>query len=315
MSDRPLHILTVTSIYPRPNEPGLGAFVASQVESLRELGLHVDVCFLDVRRSKWELVKGIGRVRRAVKSDHCDLIHAHFGYNGVPACMQKKLPVVMSYCGTDLTHPKLRPISRWVARRADACIVKSESLQKQLGQPAIILPNGVDMRRFQPGNKTDARRQLGLSPDKTCVLFVATDLARPEKRYTLAQQAVAQADCELLVLNNRPHAEVPVFFQAADALILTSTYEGSPNVIKEAMACNLPIVSTDVGDVQKRLGGVHNCRICSDAPDALAQGLADVLRDGHPSDGRAKVAPLSSDAVAKRLLDIYRHVLAGRPPQ
>ena len=184
-----------------------------------------------------------------------------------------------------------------------------------LNHPAVILPNGVDMRRFKPENKGDVRRQLGLHPDKAYVLFVATDLERPEKRFKLAREAIIQSGCELLILNNRPHPEVPAYFQAADALILSSTYEGSPNVIKEAMACNLPIVSTDVGDVRERLEGVHNCRVCVDTPEALAEGLADVLRDGLPSDGRPRVEPLSSDAIAKQLLALYRQVLERRAAQ
>ena len=160
MSDRPLHILIVTSIYPTKEEPALGAFVASQVTSLRKLGLHCDVLFLDVRKSKIELLKGIGRVRCALSSGQYDLVHAHFGYNGIPATLQKKVPFVISYCGTDLNHPKHRPISRWVAKRADACIVKSESLHQLLNHPAHMIPNGVDMEHFKPRNKEDARRRL-----------------------------------------------------------------------------------------------------------------------------------------------------------
>ena len=258
MSDRPLHILIVTSIYPTKEEPALGAFVASQVTSLRKLGLHCDVLFLDVRKSKIELLKGIGRVRCALSSGQYDLVHAHFGYNGIPATLQKKVPFVISYCGTDLNHPKHRPISRWVAKRADACIVKSESLHQLLNHPAHMIPNGVDMEHFKPRNKEDARRRLNLHLDKKYILFVSTNLSRPEKRFHLAKEAVALAGYELLIMNNSTPAEAPHYFNAADALILSSRYEGSPNVIKEALACNLPIVSTNVGDVQTHIQHLHN---------------------------------------------------------
>lgn len=309
MSDRPLHILIVTSMYPTKEKPALGAFVASQVTSLRKLGLHCDVLFIDMGKSKMELLKSIGRVRCALSSGQYDLIHAHFGYNGIPAALQKKVPYVISFCGTDLNHPKHRSISKWVAKRANACIVKSESLQKLLNLPAHIIPNGVDLDRFKPENKTDARRQLNLDLHKKYVLFVSTDLARPEKRYELAKDAVAQAGCELLTMNNSTPAEAPSFFKAADALILSSTYEGSPNVIKEALACNLPIVSTDVGDVRTHIQNVHNCQVCHDTVTDLANGLRAVLADGKPTNGRNKIAHLSTDYIAKQILQLYQQIL------
>ena len=302
-------------MYPTKEEPGLGAFVASQVTSLQKLGTQVDVCFLDVRRSKWELIRGVSHIRRAVHTGQYDLIHAHFGYNGIPACLQNQLPVVISYCGTDLNHPMLRPISKWVARRADACIVKSESLQTLLGHPATVIPNGVDMDRFQPGNKQEARRRLGLSSNKQYALFISTDLSRPEKRFELAKQAIQKAGMDLLLFNNRPQDELPTFFNAADALILSSSYEGSPNVVKEALACDLPVVSTNVGDVQTLLDGVRNSCICDGTPDSLASGLKAIVQDGHPSSGREKIAYLSADAIAHRVLSIYHTALNRREGQ
>jgi len=309
MSDRPLHILIVTSMYPTKEKPALGAFVASQVTSLRKLGLHCDVLFIDMGKSKMELLKSIGRVRCALSSGQYDLIHAHFGYNGIPASLQKKVPFVISFCGTDLNHSKHRPISRWVAKRADASIVKSESLHKLLNHPAHIIPNGVDLDRFKPASKMDARSQLNLDHNKKYVLFVSTDLSRPEKRYELAKEAVAQAGCELLTMSKCTPAEAPPYFHAADALILTSTYEGSPNTIKEALACNLPIVSTDVGDVRTHIQNVHNCQICPDTATDLANGLRTVLADGKPSDGRDKIAHLSTDHIAKQILQLYQQIL------
>lgn len=309
MSDRPLHILIVTSIYPTKEEPALGAFVASQVTSLRKLGLHCDVLFLDVRKSKMALLKGIGRVRCALSSGQYDLIHAHFGYNGIPAALQKKVPFVISYCGTDLNHPMHRPISKWVAKRADACIVKSESLHQLLNHPAHIISNGVDMDHFKPGNKHDARRRLNLQLDKKYILFVCTDLERPEKRYELAKQAVEQSGYELLVMSSTPPADAPHYYNAADSLILSSTYEGSPNTIKEALACNLPIVSTDVGDVKTHIQNVHNCQICNDTVTDLANGLKTVLADGQPTDGRSQIAHLSTDNVAKKVIHLYQKIL------
>ncbi|MDA0747641.1 MAG: glycosyltransferase [bacterium] len=313
MSDRPLHILTITSMYPTPQDPGLGAFVASQVQSLQTAGLNVNVLFLDMKRTRWELARGIFRVRKQLASKHYDLVHAHFGYNGIPACLQNRAPVVISFCGTDLVHPKLRPISRWVARRANACIVKSSALLNPLGYPASVIPNGVNLDRFQPGNKTEARSRLNLDPSARYALFAANP-ARPEKQYSLAEAAVQQAHkqglaLELLRMHNRPQEEVPHYLNAADILLLTSTHEGSPNVVKEAMACNLPIVSTDVGDVRNLLSNTHHTAICDPTPEALAAGLTTVLSDSAPSNGRDHIKPFSAEVIAARIITLYRQVL------
>ena len=319
MIDRPLNILTVTSIYPTPEEPGLGAFVASQVNSLRNAGLGVDVLFLDARRSKWELVSGIRKVRDHASSGQYDLVHAHFGYNGVPACMQSALPVVVSFCGTDIVTRKLRAISRWVARRADANIVKSARLRDLLGCPAEVIPNGVDLDHFRPFPRPRARRRLGLRPDVRYALFAA-DPGRPEKRYELARAALTATKqsgtpVELLLLHNQPPSVVPDYLNAADVLLLTSSHEGSPNIVKEALACNLPIVSTDVGDVREILGNARSCSVCGPAPESLAAGIRRALQNGTLADGRARIAHLSADAVADRITEIYRRVIAsgGRP--
>ena len=309
MSNKPLKILVVTSIYPIPEDPGLGAFVASQVESLREAGLEVDLHFLDVRRSKWELIKGIRSIRRI--TENYDLIHVHFGYNGIPACLQKEIPVIVSFCGTDIIHPKLSGISRLVARRADACIVKSKFLLEKLGHLAVVIPNGVDTNRFRPLPRTDARRRLGLKENRRYALFVANP-SRPEKRFDLAQAALSAArkQIEPLVLFNRTRDEVPTYLNAADLLLLTSDHEGSPNSVKEAMACNLPIVSTDVGDVRQLVENTHNCTVADRSPEKLAEAIDAVLSDGEPSNGRPNIAHLSTDTVAARVIEVYHSVLA-----
>lgn len=309
-----MKILTVTSIYPTPRDPGLGAFVAAQVDSLRRAGLAVDVLFLDVRRDRSALLRGIARVRNRAR--RYDVVHAHFGYNGVPAVLQRRRPVVLSLCGTDLVNPKIRPLSRWAAHRAQACIVKSDEMRRLLGLPAHIIPNGVDVRRFRPGGREEARRRLGLRPDRRYALFAA-DPARPEKRFDLASAALALArqrgtPVEPLILHRRPQDEVPIYLNAADLLVLTSSHEGSPNVVKEAMACNLPVVSTDVGDVRRVLGDTTNCVVADPTPEDVARGVTAVLASGARSNGRDRIGPLDSDRVARRLIDIYAHVIAER---
>ncbi|MBV9004638.1 MAG: glycosyltransferase [Solirubrobacterales bacterium] len=179
-----------------------------------------------------------------------------------------------------------------------------------------VLPHGVDRSLFRPFPQSTARQQLGWSPDERVVLFVGED---PNKRCDLATEAVEIARSEFPALRlapctHVPHREVPVWMNAADILVLTSNVEGSPNVVKEAMACNLPIVSVDVGDVRNVVEGTRNCRIMAQDPKALAEGFCDVLRAVPArSDGRSRTDYLGLDAIAARLLEIYRSTADGAP--
>lgn len=311
-----MKVLAVTSIYPVKRDPGLGAFVATQIDALRNLGVDVDVVFLDVTRSKWELIGGISEVRRLVRSGDYDIAHAHFGYNGVPLALQNRIPFVVSFCGTDLASPKLRPISRWVSRRASASIVKSQEMAQYLDVPSHVIPNGIDLDHFQPMSRLRARQRLGLPEKGRLALFISNP-DRPEKRYELADRAIQTVrghghGIDPLVVFNKPHSDLPAYMNAADLLLLTSSREGSPNAVKEAMACNLPIVSTDVGDVRQVIGDTENCVLAEASPDDIADGIERILETPRRTNGRASMAELSSEAVGKRIVNIYERVLEDR---
>jgi glycosyltransferase involved in cell wall biosynthesis len=162
----------------------------------------------------------------------------------------------------------------------------------------------------------EARRQLGLSPSKRLVLFVGNP-AEARKRYGLAREIVSRLDsslnAELVVAWQVPHALVPVYMNACDALLFVSMYEGSPNVVKEALACNLPVVSVKVGDVPERLDHVAGCSVCSDTdPDQLTAALAAVLRADKRIDGRTAVLELDENLLAQRMIGIYRLALKNQ---
>jgi glycosyltransferase involved in cell wall biosynthesis len=161
--------------------------------------------------------------------------------------------------------------------------------------------------------KQEARQILGWSPSSKVVLFVTVG-GHPRKRLDLAQKAVEKingrmGDVTLRVTQGVPHDRVPIWMNAADVLILTSVHEGSVNAVKEAMACNLPIVSVDVGDVRERLAGVRMCSIAEANPVALANALADLLYLGQRSDGRDHLGNLTTVAIATRLKQFYREAL------
>ncbi|HEU5315046.1 MAG TPA: glycosyltransferase, partial [Chloroflexota bacterium] len=179
-----------------------------------------------------------------------------------------------------------------------------------------VIPCGVDLEAFSPVPRDAARARLGLPADKRLVLW-AGEYWRPEKRFELVKEAIARAqlvlpDAELVLLAGKPHADVPLYMSACDALILASAAEGSPMVVKEAMACNLPVVSVPVGDVADVIAGTPGCVLAEPNPDALAAGVVDVLRSPRRTDGRTRIQHLTQQSVARRVLDVYRRAASPR---
>lgn len=290
-----VRVLTVTNMYPRPEWPGFGTFVRVQVESLRAAGVTMDVVHIATRRSRLNYLLGIRQVGRALDAQHFDLIHVHFGLCGLTTAWQRRCPVVISYCGSDIMHPLNLRLSRWVARRAATIIVKSERLKRVLGDArAHVIPNGVDLSLFRPMDRQEARIRLGLDSQPRYVLFVG-DYVGKLKRFDLVVAAVEQvrqswpdSRVEIVPVYGEPFERVPLYMNAPDVLVLASEWEGSPNVVKEALACNLPVVAVDVGDVPQLLAGLAGCRIVERNAEGLARGLIEVLSNGRPSDSRAR---------------------------
>lgn len=250
-----------------------------------------------------------------------DLVHANYGLTAPPAIAQSNLPVVVSLWGSDLLGAYGR-LTRWCARRADAVVVMTPAMADELDVDCHVLPHGVDVAQFRPFPRRPAREAVGWRHDALHVLFPYP----PEKRvkdYPRAQRIVAAAgerldgrvagDVLLQTLHGVPHAEMPLYVNAADALLLTSKREGSPNAVKEAMACNLPVVATDVGDVRSRIADVEPSHVCTTDAE-LVDGLVDVLERGEPSNGREAIRSLAVDEVARRLHEVYADVL-GRPTE
>ena len=205
-----------------------------------------------------------------------------------------------------------------VARAADARIVVSEHMKRCLppGADAHVVPSGLDFEQFRPVPRDEARARLGLPLDERLVLFVGRP-TQARKRSWLAERAVEVLNetlpARLVVAWGVPHADVPVYMSACDALVFTSMQEGSPNVVKEALACNLPVVSVKVGDVEERLRGVEGCEVCADErPETIAAALGRVLGRGGRSKGREAVRGLDERIITDRVIGVYRGVLAGR---
>ena len=325
----PLRVLAVTNMYPTQGDPAYGAFVQSQMNSIAALGHTVVVNFIDGRRSSWAYVQAIERIRRIVKRQQFDVLHAHYGLAGFVSVWQK-VPVVVSFCGDDLLGTPAarggltmksrleRRLSRFVAPRASGIICKSTGLRDALPRSfdrlrAQVIPNGVDTLRFHPGDRREARSRLGVNDQERLVLFPSTPAER-RKRLDLATSAVHDLqtdgiDARLWVVQGVAPTEMPLYYQAADCLLLTSDWEGSANVVKEALCCDLPVVTVDAGDASFWIGMVPGCHLVQRTPWRIAQALREVLTVPLRVDGHEVRNALAIGSVAKRVVAVYRSAI------
>lgn len=324
-----LRVLMITNSWPTPGRPRTTYFIKRQAEFLQAAGVDVDVFHFQSGKRPWNYLLAWLRLRRRIAHRRYDLAHAQFGQSGLLA-LPKPLPLVVTFRGDDLegivdeggriTLPGriLKLLSQGVARCADAAIVVSAHM-KQFLHPSVrtyVVPSGLDLQLFRPIPRDEARRHLGLAADKRLVLFVGNP-ELPRKRYVLAREAVAvlsrMLPTELVLAWGAPHTDIPLLMNACDALVFTSLQEGSPNVVKEALACNLPVVSVRVGDVPLRLKDVAGCELCADdRPETIAAALERVLRRNQRVAGRDTVRDLDEKKLTEQVISIYRAVTRGR---
>ncbi len=311
-----MKVLVVTNMYPTPEQPAFGIFVQEQVRSLREAGVEVDVLFVNGRKSRRNYLWGFFRLWGRLLTRRYDLIHAHYIFSGIIARAQLLYPVIVTYHGAELFLEKFKGqgrLCRWLAPLVERVIVVSPEMKSYLRRGrVVVIPCGIDLEKIKPVSRDEARQRLGLPLDKKLVICISS-YGAGYKRFELAGAAVEEAkkkdpSIELLPVFGRPYQEMPFYFNAADVLVLISDGEGSPMVIKEAMACNLPIVATPVGDIPQVMGGTDGCFLCGWDPKDIADKLRLALGSGRTS-GREGMAELELKNIASRILLLYQEVL------
>ena len=295
----------------------VSAFVQSQFDSLKQEGLEM-ILFPVVGHGWKGYARNLFSLRRLIKKEKPDVVHAHYsscGYLASLASLGLKTKVVVSILGSfPRKNKKLRLVRFFVDHVWDATIVKSERTRSQLGRDLPVIPNGVDIDRFTIIEQDKAREIVGFEKDRKYVIFVA-DPERPEKQFSLARNAVERLNDEsvqLIPVYNKPHKEVVIYLCAADALIMTSSNEGSPNVIKEAMACNCPIVVTDVGDVRWVTDCVDGTFVSNSFNSKEIAGLLRKALDFNKRTlGRVRIIHLglTSHSIAQRIIHVYSRMI------
>jgi glycosyltransferase involved in cell wall biosynthesis len=310
-----VRVLVVTSLYPTAEHPERGRFVEDQVEALRRID-GVDLELFTFEPGGVNYLTAARELRRRHRSDRFDVIHAHHGLGGWTArALGRRAPLVVTFHGTDLEHRIVGPMSRALARTAALPATVSADLARRrlpgAGRSARVgvLPTGIDLQRFRPLSRAEARARLGLDPDGRYLLFPASP-ARPEKRYDRARELAAVVGAELLAYDSTPPDTVPLYINAAAAMLVTSDREGFGLAALEALACDVPVLSTDVGIAPLALAGIEGT-LCGPFDLNRWREVAERhLASGDPRvSGRARASLFDRDHMARRVFQAYGDVL------
>ena len=316
-----MRALVVTNMYPSPERPALGSFVRDQVQALQRIDeIELDV-FAFTPGGYGAYTRASRELGRRFRGERFDIVHAHFGLSAWPARAVPARGRVVTLHGTDLVHPRSRAITLAGLRSSDIVGVTSQSLAQRIPRWASspkhvqVLPCGVDLGRFERIDRRDARARLGLDPDGRYVLF-PHDPKRPEKRFDRAQRLLEGFDDAptLLTLGNIEPAEVPIWINAADAVLVTSERESFGLAALEALACDVPVLSTPVGVAPEALRGVAGA-LCAPFDEGVWRAALQAhlcADDPRLLDGRAHAEPYSSDTCAQKVFEAWTELLDHR---
>ena len=310
-----MRVLVVTNFLPDASAPQRGRWVRDQVEEIRRLGIEVEVFGFPPGSSHY--VPATLRLRRLLRRERFDLVHVHYGLTAWCGLLAGARPLVVTFHGTDVRHPVVGPLSRRLAPRADLVAAVSRALfapeAGRRGLPrvpgAAVLPCGPDLGRFRPLPRTEVRQQLGLDPDGRYLLFPANP-DRREKRADRAAELAAAAGAELLTGGSIDPDQMPLWVNAANAVLVTSDYEGFGLACVEALACDVPVLSTPVGVAPFALAGVKGALCAPFDVTVWSDAVRPHLETPDPRvEGAIRAASLSAARMAERTIEAYRTVL------
>lgn len=312
-----MRILTVTNMLEGTNPANRtqGVFVAEQIESIQSIpGNQIDVLVVAGFSGAFAYIASLFNILVRLRRQHYDVIHYHFGLTAWSAPLVRRIagiPVVVTLHGSDVAGARwMRCVSRLAVRFADVCIAVSDAIERdirEIARHAVVIPCAVNDRLFRPSQRAE-------TGDEVVIVFPSAP-SRPEKDYALFSATMAclrgmvAKPVVVRCIDGLDRQQVRDLLQQADVMLMTSKREGSPQAVKEALACALPVVSVDVGDVAGLLEGVARCRVVRERdPQRLARALADVLDGGRCTEGprRLEERGYLSAQVARRVTDAYR---------
>lgn len=313
-----MRVLVVTNFEPDEAAPQRGQWVRDQVDEVRRRGVEVEVFSFPPGRG--EYIPATRRLRSLLRRRRFDLVHAHYGLAGWCARLAGARPLLVTFHGTDVRHGVVGPLSRRLAWRVEMVAAVSRALfEAENGRPGLppvpgsaVLPCGPDLKRFQPLPRAEARAALGLDPHGRFLFFPANP-ARPEKRHDRAAELAGACDARLLSGGSIEPEQMPLWLNAANAVLVTSDYEGFGMATIEALACEVPVLSTPVGIAPYALTGIDGC-LCTAFDLAIwgAAARSHLEQEDPRVAGAGRAASLSAERMAERVIEAYRDV-TGTP--
>lgn len=294
------------------NKNRFAPFIVEQANALVEQRCEVEY-FGIVGKGLKGYLKAYKSLFKKIKEFKPDIVHAHYGLSGLLANLQRTVPVVTTYHGSDINIAKVLKLSK-IAMRLSAFNIFVSQRNVDIAKPKnkfLLLPCGVNLPKYNEVDVIAIKNQLNWQSDKKYILFAGAFDNRV-KNAPLAQESVGLLEnVELIELKGYTRDQVTALFCIVDAFLMTSFTEGSPQVVKEAMACGCPIVSVDVGDVAERIVGLEGCYIAECNPQDIANKLNQALSLTGRTKGRERIIELglTNDLVAKKLVEIYKQVL------
>jgi len=316
------------------------AFIHDQVCALEAVDPTIEIDFYFIKGKGFNgYMRNFKKLSHTLKEKKYDIVHAHFALSGLLAGLQRRVPVITTFHGSDINNPKLRLLSAFAMLMSKKVIYVSHALnQKALFKNSNkdhVVPCGLDLSIFKPyshleiqplpnraapsrdlrlqpfPNRATPSRDLRLQPSTKHILF-SSSFTNPVKNYPLLQAALKLMDASHIVvheLKNMSRVEVAAMMNRVDLCVMTSFSEGSPQFIKEAMACNCPIVSTNVGDVKEVIGNTPGCYVVDFDAAELASAIQLALVFGKRTEGRDKVLKFDNQLIAKQIIEIYKTML------
>jgi teichuronic acid biosynthesis glycosyltransferase TuaC len=285
-------------------------------QGVERLGVKADYFPIAGTVSRWNYLKGAVKfflMSLRGELDQYDLIHAHYGFHGWVARCQLRKPVVLSLMGSDVYRRWERLLARILVHLVSAVIVPGAQMRELIDNfPAEVIPYGTDLDTFVPMDQSSMRAKLNLPIEKNLILFPYNPSRVYHKRPDMIEAAIQQVEgAEIVVAYGNPSRVVAEYMNACDVLAMASSYEGSPGTIREALACNMPIVSVDVADVKTHIQSVPGCYLCERTPDDMAAKLRLVFADGKRlANGRERALPFGLEEMAAKTIEVYKRVLA-----
>lgn len=318
-----MKILVVTNVYPSDKHPYHGIFVAEQLKAVKNKhnDVEFDVLYVNGFAGKFQYLKSIWKIVRTINSGNYDLVHIHYGLVGMYLYWPfiKNVPTIVTFHGSDI-QPKggngkiSEMVSIHTAKKADAAIIlndEMETMVKPYCSNTIMIPCAVDIQTFKPLPKTESNK-------KVQIVFPSNH-ERKVKNYPLFCEVLSilkskyGVDAEERELKNMTRREIAQLYSNADLLLMSSKSEGSPQAVKEAMACNLPVVTTPVGDVKVLLNGVKNCYVSEthEAEELASLVIKSLQQEGVGISGREQIIKLGLDeeTIANKVYDLYKALI------